>query len=569
MCENLAKNINVTNISSLGHLKFNATDCLTSVGIFNPLSPPNDVGFGVSTVKMSKNGSVIVTGAYNNDTLFASNRPGLQIYLKKSGVKSGTCSIKEWWQQYQSILLDDENNLLQITEIAISDDGSSIVALGGYYEPNRIWVFEEVNRCTTEAKWVLQQKLTNTDENIRWDAISLDDKHTRMILKKFNKGSGSANDENVFCIYDRVRAQKKCKNFTELIDGYKFTLREQIPFTEIGSCLTDKFALSHDGQTIVFLVCLNAVFFVVVFEFNCEENVFIFVNSFQLSPKSKTIVDDVKFGGSCSEKLFIVTHTTGNDHTVEVHSRLPLVKGCCKKHSHDCCPKLRLFSLDTLVTVIENVSATTATNYTAYLVADPANGNSFVFVQTAPRVSNAVVPFIAQPLFLQLFRESGNPTVWCKCELNFGKLFRTNRYYQAQEFDMLSFDDKCNRFCYPINERYSTVSFTSNTFKEIAVTGSLDGNFYLKVQNEVPTTQEIYYRVEGDTEYTLFVRDTLFLETRQKIEFNEKTCKAKNIELVVVNGPTPVNPLADPTLIIDQAVIPIKTCFDVICFEKL
>lgn len=560
MCDVVADKIALTSLPALARATNDETSALTSLGAVNIV---DDGGFGASSVKMSKNGCVIAVGSrdvHANDATQTTNRPGLHIYLKRqgsSGVGSacdGGASANDQWQHYQTILFDTAGQLLQITKLAISDDGLSIVALG----TNKIWVFEELNRCSANARWSLQQTISESDNTFAWQTMALDERHKRLVLRKFRRATVSTEvDTTVFCIYDRERVVQKCTNSAQSPNGYRFLPRTQtFTFSQIGDCLTYLYALSHDGQTLIFLVCINEVFHVEQWQFDCQTHVYVLASSFPLAAQSKPFADDVKFGGAHSEKLFILTHQSNNDATVEIHSRL--AKTSCGK---GCGKVLQTFGTETLVTVLTNISATPSQAYLPSLIADPVDGDSFLLAQTRSCASNQPVPWEKQ-IFLRLWRQKcGNPAAWGQVMLIDGGLAPHLRCYQAQDFDALSFDVQCNRYYATVNER--NVSIAVGTFADVFVNHP-DEFFYL-VATSNASNEQLYYRVAGQAKYVKFDKSL----TRQMIVFSEKTCGAKTLELALTDETSgPVDPNTAPQAILQTASIPIRTCFGVVGFYK-
>lgn len=165
------------------------------------------------------------------------------------------------------------------------------------------------------------------------------------------------------------------------------------------------------------------------------------------------------------------------------------------------------------------------------------------------------------PIYAKLWEQTCSGLVWSGCSVK--KAFAESRCYVPQEFDTFSFNDDCKRFCYAINQRIIPV-IISDGFQNVYVSNPIDGSFNLTSLVDVTKTQELYYRVEGDREYVLFDKSS----SSHQLVFNSATCNAKNVEIVLVNGPAPVNIAANPEAILLQKFLPIRTCFSVLCFKK-
>lgn len=560
MCENVPLKTTINNIPVLGYVINDESSNLTSIGHTNPILFG---GFRASDVKMSKDSNIIAAGSRQSIANFSpvgpTNRAGLHIYMKKAGVK-GCCSKidADLWQHCQTILFDDEDELVQIDRLEISNDGSSIVALGGENSGSVVYVFEEIDKCS-KPKWVLQQKIVKVEPTAFWSGIVLDETHHRLIIQVTEA------DESInYDVYERKRLRKKCSNSTEDVNAFKFSFIQRIsPIATEPNVLIQiatLHALSLDGNTfvVILVVVTNAGTFVhlLQYDFDCNDHEFKKVADVPINLPLQTLPIGINFGGPCSERLFIL-FVNEDEAYVEVYSREKLNQTCFQSPaiSAKCCKQLKLFDDTSLIATVHNVITNPLQNEQPQIVANPFDSKSFVIFET---VCGETEFTIRMTLWTQC---KTDVTIWCKQNILADAPIPQNVCFGNTDHPMLSQDATCGNYYFSTPQQFQPITF--GTFTNVFVNDP-DGFYYLNASHGV-TNEEIYFRVTGDTKYTLFNK-ALPLQALRFCTTN--FCKAKTLELVLVDGPAPVDFVADPSLIKAMTTIPIQTQMSVICFQK-
>ena len=618
MCEQVIKRVTLGNFPAVGVSDDKAFFVgKTSIQYLNPFQ----FRFSPSTTKMSKNASVTVLGAFQyaeNEfgiTGDFTNRHGLHIYLRRACPPTNGKGFDEW-SHAQSIIRDGDGKLLQVNEAAVSVDGSSIITLSlgqinSFAPPStgpQIYVYERDSTCgNAAAQWSIQQTFLQEDfvDNSQWNLIAANDDQTILFVQ--------FTIDNHFAIYTRERAQKKTKCGSESLlspDGYKFKLLQSILFADIdgATAINQLSALSHDGKTLIATATFSSAptLRAVQFEYDCQENRYVVASTFAIDASSDYVLQDIKFGGACSERLFFLGMLYGSQ-SVKVHSRKPKngASNCVLKTSlrSNCCGSVEFvhFSADTLVGTVANVTPTTLVEETSYkhtLLTEPVNGDFFIVYSTivGPSYPNTVDLPIPQTVSARAFRQKACVTTtadeWCSCEVDEVIDFPELVYYAPNAYDMLSFQSECQRFNYPLRQQILPIQFPPvNEFYGDAsrvYVSDPDGCFYLTrydptfIDPEAPPFYWYYFRVAGSNEpFVLGTTDGQFGEISNGVAYagsiipiNAKTCAAKYLDIKVVDAranpvaPSPMDLLVTPSLVYRSLTIPMRLCFGVLGFVK-
>ena len=580
MCDALFQKFSVRNVASVGH--DNDAAIIASLQHTEPIP----AGFRANSVKMSKDGSLTVLGSSAADSTDGkrTQRPGVHIYLKKT-IKTNGRAIVDDWNFHQTIATNSDNETLQVDSLSVSNDGSSIVALdrGLISQEPKLYCIGRSDLCnvTPRANWSIQETLSRVEgDDTEWENMTLNDAHTRMVLRKVD-GSG----QPLFCVYCRQRVLSRRQNAQQSADAYKFQLKQTVAVASDDGNATGRFALSHDGNTLALIVDVSGDFFVFQYEFNCDTEQFEHVSEFAISNAGEP--QDISFGGRHSERLFVLTvETSGNEALVDVHQRQPLNGS---NNTSLCIDKNKLcgadrpygfFSDETRLVTIENASVGGGIDYSYHLLADPVDGDFFVVVSTQQTVAYNEPKNM--PLFVSMWR--GCPTdaeSWFNCDVSNLEHLYNARCYHVDEFDTISFNRACQRYCMTFGQIIPSVSFDGEggTLADSVYVSNPNGCFAMNasVGNDVG----LFYRVVGDRQWTLLSdQEGNEEEDRgQQIVLSATSCASKNIEVALVEKQqvwvpgqgyvfTALDPSHKPQFVLQSAILPMRLCFSVVCFHK-
>lgn len=602
MCDSLLQRISLRNIGAVGQSDDEFFSGITSLQYFNifeewPVGLPTKNGFAPSSTKMSKDANVLVFGVRQQQKFaLPTNRRGIHIYLRKaceatSNKCSGVSLPFNNWSHHQSIIRNAKGDLLQVDEVEVSKIGHSIVALDAVLP--QIYVFEQTNLCAPAVtRWTLQQTLRFTaTDGFLWNKIALNDEHTRMLVRKRN-----ASLVYKFCMFSRARAQQKSKFATQSADGYVFGASQELVVPS-DLTLVGNSALSHDGETVLLVASDSSdSVHVLQYDYNCDAQRHLLVANFPLHSSASTVLD-IKFGGACSERLYILTKTSPStiSYEVEVYSRVPGASSstCLTKTTPraSCCGALTHFGVDTRIDVVNDVlydSPDINSDWTHSLLTEAIDGDLFVVVSIINDFRQDVCTYtipsdkLENPaIFARLWRQAAaSKTVqWCSCNLSDSVNFARNLRYDVHSFDMLSFDNACQQYYFPFTQRNVAIGapyFVNNP----------DGCFYFCVfaGGGVPIEFFYYYRVHGDADYTVFDESVAAIFGKLEcdnndyagvpIALNDKTCNAKELDVILVqkSGATTPPPawvvLMNPSMIFEKTTIPLRLCVAVVGFGK-
>jgi len=570
MCDALFQKISSADVAAVGRSQDETFTGVTSLQYADPAFG----GFAASSVKLSKNGWVAVLGSrrQNDSDSDQSQRPGVHIFLPKARKTNAKVSGDDW-QWRQSIVSDTNGQIMDIDSVAVSEDGRSIVALDRASVNNTPQIYCITRQCgqADAPLWRIEQSLKRADaDELVWENMALNDDHTRMVLRK----KDTMSDQYQFCVYKRERSVSKRANVRQSRDGFKFRQIQTIETgLESGQTSTENFAMSHNGNTLAFLVLVDSTFYVHQYEFNNSICLFEKVSEFAVDSTENAV--GIVFGGRRSERLFVLSaDANSNSASVDVHDRTRENDNanCVQKCSDN--TDLDYFSQQTKVQTVDNVSLGGGSLYRYRVLADPVDGDFFAVVATQVSVANQMPR--PEPIFVSMWRScSKDPQRWAPCNLGGLTSLADARCYQVDEFDTFSFRRDCQRYCLALGQVIKSVSFEFflRPLADEVFVSNPDGCFYINAS--VEDIVGLYYRVAGDRHWTLFADG----QSNQKIDITAQNCTAKNIELAFVvkdtrfvsgSGFIPVapDPSREPEFLLLTDSIPMRLCFSLVCFEK-
>lgn len=610
MCEKILKQISSRNFPAVGTSDDSAFFVgKTSLQYVNPFA----FRFAPATVKMSKDATVTVLGAFQfaeNEfgiTGDYTNRRGLHIYLRRACTSSVGKGFEDW-SHAQSIIRDLDNKLLQVNEAAVSANGHSIITLShgqkNIFGPPttgpQIYVFERESNChepNKQALWHIQQTMLQEPSlnGAHWNLISANDDQTILVVQ--------STVDNHFEIYKRERTQKTKFTIDDSDDGYQFKLAQKIFPADLASTSLSfgrVSALSHDGETLMITANLSAdsFLYLVQMQYDCKENKYVMASTIPCAVRDELLFD-LKFGGACSERLFLLYENDGI--FVKVFSRVAKdALSCCSSASllkSQCCSSQKLinFSQKTLVDTLKIVFESLDGSFKYSLLTEAVNGDFFIVLAALENSNllNIVSAPVPKTLFSLAYRQKGctkEINNWSSCDIN--DYLPDAEFYTANAYDMLSFDKRCQRFYFPLRQQILPVSFPPS--REFAEEASLvfvsnpDGCFYLTRYDPLfydPEAKQIYwyyYRVTGSNEpFVLGNTDAQLNEIANAtayagslININANTCASKYLDVKIVDAtlhpvaPTPLDLLVNPMLVYYTLKIPMRLCFSVLGFRK-
>lgn len=448
------------------------------------------------------------------------------------------------------------------------------------------------------ATYTLHQTFTNDVLGVEWHSFTADENQTRIVLYKKGVNGESDFADGALDVYKRSVTTTKRKSQLALPEDALFAPVQTIEIdSEDGAHLNGIYALCDDASTLVVAteyVESGSVFSNQIhqYDYDCEAGEYESVSIFDTEDNFKQLVD-LKLGGLCCDRLFLLLRNAFDQmptYSVEVYDRRTPAQLARKQLvTCDCSDEQLLFSEETLVTTItdavEPVNGSLSKPVVS-LFADPIDGDSFVVFVARPKVAdNTGESFLRKgadetAFNMRFWRQSAKDRAeWKYRNPSAAEMaqFPDARCYDTHAFANLVFDHECQRYCFPMVQRFYLLTDDRSKLQYVFYK---NGEYFLNETYIGSFEEDIFYRNPGTQTWLPTTSDVVNFRTVPNPVDLSAQCDATQVEVIdTLNGLeynaesgafilTKRDPNVRPDIIQAKYAVPLRLFFHVVCFQK-